>query len=85
MKSSEHFFFQLSNPQCVDFLRGWALQDNRLQSEVANKCKEWLEGEGGLGDWDISRDAPYFGIEIPDRRASISTSGWMRQSVIWHL
>lgn len=67
MKSSEHFFFQLSNPQCVDFLRGWALNDNRLQSEVANKCKEWLEGEGGLGDWDISRDAPYFGIEIPDQ------------------
>jgi methionyl-tRNA synthetase len=67
MKSSEHFFFQLSNQKCVDFLRGWALQDNRLQSEVANKCKEWLEGDGGLGDWDISRDAPYFGIEIPDQ------------------
>ncbi|MFZ6726343.1 methionine--tRNA ligase [Undibacterium sp. MH2W] len=67
MKSSEHFFFKLSDQQCVDFLRGWALQDNRLQSEVANKCKEWLEGEGGLGDWDISRDAPYFGIEIPDQ------------------
>jgi len=67
MKSSEHFFFKLSDQKCVDFLRGWALQDNRLQSEVANKCKEWLEGEGGLGDWDISRDAPYFGIEIPDQ------------------
>lgn len=67
MKSSEHFFFKLSDPQCVEFLRGWALQDNRLQSEVANKCKEWLEGDGGLGDWDISRDAPYFGIEIPDQ------------------
>ncbi|MFZ6799628.1 methionine--tRNA ligase [Undibacterium sp. Di24W] len=67
MKSSEHFFFKLSDEKCVDFLRGWALQDNRLQSEVANKCKEWLEGEGGLGDWDISRDAPYFGIEIPDQ------------------
>ncbi|CAN5884171.1 methionine--tRNA ligase [soil metagenome] len=67
MKSSEHFFFKLSDQQCVDFLRGWALQDNRLQSEVANKCKEWLEGDGGLGDWDISRDAPYFGIEIPDQ------------------
>ncbi|MFZ6772646.1 methionine--tRNA ligase [Undibacterium sp. SXout7W] len=67
MKSSEHFFFKLSDQKCVDFLRGWALQDNRLQSEVANKCKEWLEGEDGLGDWDISRDAPYFGIEIPDQ------------------
>ncbi|MDP1979735.1 methionine--tRNA ligase [Undibacterium sp.] len=67
MKSSEHFFFKLSDEKCVEFLRGWALKDNRLQSEVANKCKEWLEGEGGLGDWDISRDAPYFGIEIPDQ------------------
>jgi methionyl-tRNA synthetase len=67
MKSSEHFFFKLSDEKCVEFLRGWALQNNRLQSEVANKCKEWLEGDGGLGDWDISRDAPYFGIEIPDQ------------------
>jgi methionyl-tRNA synthetase len=69
-KSSEHFFFKLSDPKCVEFLRGWALGDvdgkPRLQSEVANKAKEWLEGDGGLGDWDISRDAPYFGIEIPD-------------------
>ena len=71
MKSSEHFFFKLSDPQCVEFLRGWALQGNRLQSEVANKCREWLEGKdgalSGLSDWDISRDAPYFGIEIPDQ------------------
>ncbi|HEX2604066.1 MAG TPA: methionine--tRNA ligase [Oxalicibacterium sp.] len=65
-KSSEHFFFQLSDPKCVAFLREWALDLNRLQPEVANKAKEWLEGDGGLGDWDISRDAPYFGIEIPD-------------------
>lgn len=67
MKSSEHFFFKLSDEKCVNFLREWALKDNRLQSEVANKCREWLEGEDGLGDWDISRDAPYFGIEIPDQ------------------
>jgi methionyl-tRNA synthetase len=71
MKSSEHFFFKLSDPQCVAFLREWALGDvdgkPRLQSEVANKAKEWLENDGGLGDWDISRDAPYFGIEIPDQ------------------
>src|SRR5947209_2062704 len=70
MKSSEHFFFKLSDPQCVKFLRSWALGEvngkPRLQPEVANKAKEWLEGDGGLGDWDISRDAPYFGIEIPD-------------------
>ena len=66
MKSSEHYFFKLSDPKCVEFLRGWALADGRLQPEVANKAKEWLEGDNGLGDWDISRDAPYFGIEIPD-------------------
>ena len=71
LKESEHFFFKLSDPQCVDFLREWALGDlngePRLQPEVANKAREWLGEDGtGLGDWDISRDAPYFGIEIPD-------------------
>jgi len=66
MKSSEHYFFRLSDQQCVDFLRAWALDPARLQPEVANKAREWLEGDSGLGDWDISRDAPYFGIEIPD-------------------
>ena len=69
LKSSDHYFFKLSDPKCVEFLRTWAL-DGRLQPEVANKCREWLEGEtdgkSSLGDWDISRDAPYFGIEIPD-------------------
>ena len=70
MKSSEHFFFKLSDPKCVEFLREWAFTPGRLQPEVANKAREWLEGnddkQSGLGDWDISRDAPYFGIEIPD-------------------
>ena len=66
MKSSEHYFFRLSDPKCVEFLRAWALDPRRLQPEVANKAREWLEGDTGLGDWDISRDAPYFGIEIPD-------------------
>jgi methionyl-tRNA synthetase len=67
LKSSEHFFFRLSDPAAVAFLREWALGD-RLQSEVANKAREWLEGKGdkALGDWDISRDEPYFGIPIPD-------------------
>jgi len=65
MKSSEHYFFKLSDPQCVDFLKDWTGHD-RLQSMVANKAREWLEGDGGLGDWDISRDEPYFGIPIPD-------------------
>lgn len=68
LKSSEHFFFRLSDPRCVDFLESWT-QDGRLQPEVANKVREWFvrdeHGKVSLGDWDISRDAPYFGIEIP--------------------
>lgn len=70
MKSSEHYFFRLSDPRCVEFLEQWTQTPGRLQGEVLNKIKEWFtkdeEGNGGLGDWDISRDAPYFGIEIPD-------------------
>ena len=69
LKSSEHFFFKLSDARCVDFLQAWT-QDGKLQSEVANKVREWFakgdDGSGGLADWDISRDAPYFGIQIPD-------------------
>ena len=73
LKSSEHFFFKLSDPRCVAFLEKWT-QDGKLQPEVANKIKEWFSvrtnpdgsKSEGLGDWDISRDAPYFGIEIPD-------------------
>jgi len=62
VKKSEHFFFKLSDPRCVEFLREWT-QDGKLQPEVSNKVREWLDG--GLNDWDITRDAPYFGIEIP--------------------
>ena len=73
LKTSEHYFFKLSDPRCVAFLETWT-QDGRLQTEVANKVKEWFvkgkdgsgDGTSGLADWDISRDAPYFGIEIPD-------------------
>ncbi len=69
LKSSEHFFFKLSDPRCVEFLEAWT-QSGRLQPDVANKVKEWFKRDGdgkvSLGDWDISRDAPYFGIEIPD-------------------
>jgi methionyl-tRNA synthetase len=69
LRTSEHFFFKLSDPRCVAFLEAWT-QDGRLQPEVANKVREWFkrdeEGRVSLGDWDISRDAPYFGIEIPD-------------------
>jgi methionyl-tRNA synthetase len=68
VKTSDHFFFKLSDPRCVGFLRDWLDEPGRLQPQVANKAREWLDGSGdkALGDWDISRDAPYFGIEIPD-------------------
>ena len=68
MKSSEHNFFKLSDPRCRDFLKQWLDEAGHLQPQVANKAREWLTGDGdkALGDWDISRDAPYFGIEIPD-------------------
>lgn len=73
LKSSDHYFFQLSSPRCVEFLTGWINEPGRLQGEVLNKVKEWFatdkddeSGHVGLADWDISRDAPYFGIEIPD-------------------
>jgi len=63
LRSSDHYFFRLSDPAVVEFLKGWT-QDGKLQSEVAKKASEWFEA--GMADWDISRDAPYFGIEIPD-------------------
>lgn len=70
MKSSEHHFFQLSAQRCLEFLQDWTQTPGRLQPEVLNKIREWFatdeEGRVGLADWDISRDAPYFGIRIPD-------------------
>jgi methionyl-tRNA synthetase len=74
LRTSEHYFFRLSDPQCVQFLREWTSSRNkhgelRLQPEVLAKAQEWLgEGGKGLADWDISRDAPYFGIPIPDTK-----------------
>ncbi len=64
IRSSEHFFFQLSNPKVVDFLKTWTQSPGRLQPEMAKKASEWFEA--GMADWDISRESPYFGIEIPD-------------------
>jgi methionyl-tRNA synthetase len=69
LRTSEHFFFKLSDKRCLDFLAQWT-NSGAVQAEVLNKIAEWIEpGEDGrpkMGDWDISRDAPYFGIEIPD-------------------
>ena len=67
-KISDHYFFKLSDPRCEAFLREWTQVKTPLQPEARNKMKEWVgePGESKLGDWDISRDAPYFGFEIPD-------------------
>ncbi|MCA0175736.1 MAG: methionine--tRNA ligase [Proteobacteria bacterium] len=70
LRASEHHFFKLSDPRCLSYLRDWTGAAGRLQPEVLNKISEWFapreDGSAGLADWDISRDAPYFGIEIPD-------------------
>jgi len=71
-KESVHYFFKLSDPVCQQFLREWTTGQRTehppLQPEAANKMQEWLgsESDNRLSDWDISRDAPYFGFEIPD-------------------
>ncbi len=67
-KISDHYFFKLSDPRCETFLRDWTQVRTPLQPEARNKMKEWVgqPGDSKLGDWDISRDAPYFGFEIPD-------------------
>ncbi len=66
-KASEHHFFKLSDSRCEAFLRQFTQTGESLQPEAANKMKEWLgnPGENKLADWDISRDAPYFGFPIP--------------------
>lgn len=71
IKKSTHYFFKLSDPKATEFLREWTRGTGadgkaRVQAEVLAKDEEWLGKDGGLTDWDISRDAPYFGIEIPD-------------------
>jgi methionyl-tRNA synthetase len=67
MKPSEQYFFKLSDPRCFSFLQEWLNSPGRLQPEMVNKVSEWLGNDGkDLADWDISRDAPYFGIPIPD-------------------
>ena len=67
LRSSEHFFFRAFGPRLPRVPSRMGVGD-RLQPEVANKAREWLDGDGdkGLADWDISRDEPYFGIPIPD-------------------
>jgi len=73
-RASQHYFFKLSDMRCKVFLEKWVFESlpslpgstetrSRLQPEAANKMNEWLSS--GLADWDISRDAPYFGFPIP--------------------
>lgn len=88
LKTSEHYFFRLG--ECADFLKDWTAGSSEradgavqphLQPESLNKMNEWIEG--GLQDWDISRDAPYFASRFRMRRASISMCGWTRRSATW--
>ncbi len=85
-QASSHYFFKLSDPRCVAFLRNWifesssnpagtAQETKRLQPEAANKMNEWLST--GLADWDISRDAPYFGFPIPGTRGKKFFYVWL--------
>ncbi len=62
-KASDHYFFRLSAEACRQFLEDWTQRGDHLQEEARNKIREWFSQ--GLNDWDISRDAPYFGFEIP--------------------
>ena len=90
LKTSDHFFFKLSDPRCLAFLDQWT-RSGAVQPEVLNKISEWIEpGEDGkpkMGDWDISRDAPYFGFEIPDapNNCTASVATFIAVSVAWPL
>ncbi|MGH8042063.1 MAG: methionine--tRNA ligase [Rudaea sp.] len=74
MRDSEHFFFEVG--KFADFLREW-LAGDVAHSSVKAKLKEWLDSEGGVRDWDISRDAPYFGFEIPDTQGKKFFYVWL--------
>src|SRR3989440_447103 len=79
LKSSEHHFFRLSDPKCKEFLSEWINKSGRLQSQVANKAKEWLEGTGEKTptDRDNSRDPPQFRIRIPDLKEEKYLYVWL--------
>ncbi|MDO9101139.1 MAG: methionine--tRNA ligase [Candidatus Nitrotoga sp.] len=77
-RNSDHYFFKLSADTCQQFLREWT-RSGTLQPEAANKMQEWLggEGENKLTDWDISRDAPYFGFVIPETQGKKYFYVWL--------
>jgi methionyl-tRNA synthetase len=78
-KTSTHLFFKLSDERCENYLREFTQNTDRLQPEAANKMKEWLGevGETKLSDWDISRDAPYFGFPIPGTKGTKFFYVWL--------
>ena len=75
MRDSEHYFFEVGN--FASFLREWLDKEDRAHPSVKAKLKEWLDSEGGVRDWDISRDAPYFGFEIPDTQGTKFFYVWL--------
>ena len=88
LKSSEHYFFQLSSQRCLDFLKQWTHEPGRLQPEVLNKISEWFkvdeQGRGGLSDFGTSAATRRISASpFQTRRANISTSGSMRRSATW--
>jgi len=87
VKTSDHYFFRLSDSKCVEFLKGWRDTPERLQPASGQQGRaNGLTGKGdeALGDWDISRDAPYFGIPIPTRPANILRVAGTPRSAISH-
>ena len=75
MRDSEHYFFEVG--KFASFLREWLDKDGRAHPSVKAKLKEWLDSEGGVRDWDISRDAPYFGFEIPGTQGTKFFYVWL--------
>jgi methionyl-tRNA synthetase len=75
MRDSEHYFFEVG--KFANFLREWLGKDGRAHPSVKAKLKEWLDSEGGVRDWDISRDAPYFGFEIPGTQGTKFFYVWL--------
>ena len=74
LRESEHYFFEVG--KFAGFLREW-LAGEVAHPSVKAKLKEWLDSEGGVRDWDISRDAPYFGFEIPDTNGTKFFYVWL--------
>jgi methionyl-tRNA synthetase len=82
-EASEHYFFKLSDPRCVEFLRDWALDSGRLQPEVANKVANGWTAKAAWATGTSAATRPTSASRFPTHRASTSTSGWTRRSATW--